>query len=166
MSAVVGIDFSSFAVDLVTLDESADHATWWRIPLRGGDALHRTRTLRDLMPRLSFYDDIYLVAIEKPFGPSRLAQSVLMRVQGAIAVSIPSRIPVWEVTPYEWKKPLGLKITEKPPLDGSCFPPMHYDSGLEPWPQDALDALGVALYARAASAAGVAAHLGGGAAAA
>lgn len=152
MSAVVGIDLSSRAIDLVHLDENHDEAAWLSVPLDAGNAWDRTRQIPERMPASSWWDTVYLCAIEKPFGPSRLAQSVLMRAQGAILAAIPQRIQVWEVTPDEWKHHLGIPRTEKP--DWTRFAVSLHD---HTWPQDARDALGVALYARDTNAAALAA---------
>ena len=151
---VVGIDLSSRAVDLVRLDENNDEAEWVSVPLVGQNAWDRTRTIPSAMPAASWWSETYLVAIEQPFGPSRLAQSVLMRAQGAILASIPDRITVWEVRPEVWKKHVGVAPRDKP--SWSAFPPSFFD---DYWPQDARDALGVALYARGTNAAGIAAAL-------
>ncbi len=152
MSVVVGIDLSSRAIDLVRLDETDDEAAWLSINLAGKTAWERTRHIPHAMPRSSWWDDVYLVAIEKPFGPSRLAQSVLMRAQGAILAAIPACVEVWEVTPDQWKRQLGVPLSSKP--SWSAFAPSLFD---EYWPQDARDALGLALYARDVNAAGIAA---------
>jgi hypothetical protein len=154
VSAVVGIDFSTFYVDLVKLDETDAAASWLRVELAGANAWDRTRALAYTMPLRSWWDDVYLAAIERPMMDQ---QRVLARVQGVILARIPATVHCWEVRPDEWKKPLGLKITEKP--DAAAFPGMQYVSGPngEPWTQDAYDALGVALYARETNRKGIAA---------
>jgi hypothetical protein len=153
---VVGIDLSSHAIDLVQLNENNDHATWHNIILTGLSAWDRTRTVPSGMKTID-WANVYLAAIEKPFGPSRLAQSVLMRIQGAILASIPFRIPVWEVTPEEWKRHLSLPRTRKPLMSD-----LAVIRGCEGrWSQDARDAAGIALYARDVNAAAVAAQLTG-----
>jgi hypothetical protein len=148
---VVGIDLSSRAVDIVLLSENEDTAEWLSIPLSGATAWDRTRDIARQMPAGTWWDDVYLCAIEKPFGPSRLAQSVLMRAQGAILGAVPHRVEAWEVTPGEWKRHIGIPLSAKP--SWGDFAPSLFD-GL--WPQDARDALGVALYARAVNSAGIA----------
>lgn len=157
MSSTLGIDFSSHAVDLVKVDENEPLAVWLRVNLEGRDAFARTRAIRDAMPGSWFYDDVYLVAIEKPMGfSSRLAQSVLMRVQGAVLVKIPTRLEVWEPLPSDWKKHLGLPGRDKP--TAATFAPLGFNLSAE-WPQDALDALAMGVFARDVNARGVAAHL-------
>lgn len=151
---VVGIDLSSRAVDIVRLNENDDTANWLSIPLVGATAWDRTRDISKQMPAGTWWGDVYLCAIEKPFGPSRLAQSVLMRAQGAILATVPDRVEVWEVTPDQWKKHIGIPLSAKPTWDD--FAPSFFD---DPWSQDARDALGIALYARDTNSAGIAKQL-------
>jgi hypothetical protein len=107
--AVVGIDLSSKAIDLVRIDENNDEAEWISVPLAGKTAWDRTRQIGRLMPSSSWWDDVYLCAIEQPFGPSRRAQSVLMRAQGAILAAVPDRVEVWEVTPDSGRSTSGSR---------------------------------------------------------
>lgn len=157
MSCVVGIDLSSHYIDLIRLDETHPHAEWTRIRLDGGSSWDRTRRIPQRMPRHTWWDTCYLTAIERPYGPSRRAQAVLMRVQGAVLASIPAAVQVWEVAPDEWKRPLGIKTSEKPTLEQ--FPGIRLTrfGCVDELAQDALDALGVALWARELNAKGIAA---------
>lgn len=143
MSSVVGIDFSSFAIDLVKLDETEDAASWTHVKLDGGGAWDRTRHLPLFMPKASWWDDVYLCAIEAPMG---FKSQVLYRVQGALLSTIPQAVWTWEVRLHEWKGALGLKPAAKPAW--SHFPGMQLDANGNEWAQDVLDALGVAKYAR------------------
>lgn len=150
----LGIDLSSRAIDLVLLDENQQRAQWQRVELDGATAFDRARDIAEKMPQPGWYEahGVYLIAVEEPMG---FQSRVLYRVQGAILACLPD-VPVWEVRPAAWKNALGLKQTEKP--NGTDFPGMH-TAVHEAWPQDALDALGVALYARDLNAAGVAKKL-------
>ena len=154
----VGIDLSSRTVDLVRLDENVDEAQWLSVPLQGDQAWDRVRLIADRMPPAGWWADVYLCAIERPFARAR--QDVVRLAQGAALACIPTHIVTWEVTPAIWKKHLGLKQSEKPSwsdLPASCFD--------DYWPQDARDALGIALWARDTNAQGIADLLGGNAAA-
>lgn len=144
---VLGLDFSSFAVDLVLLDENADRAVWRRVTLPGKTAFDRTRELHDRMPPPSWYidNDVYLVGLEKPFF--RNGQDMVRLVEGAILACLPRSLAVWEVSPSQWKPRLHLPIREKPAA--GAFVGMEFASaGDAKWPQDAYDALGVAVYCR------------------
>lgn len=174
MSCVIGIDLSSHAIDLVRLDELDNHAEWLRVDLAGASAWDRTRMVKQTMPSASWWDEVYLCAVEQPFGMSRRAQSVLMRVQGAVLASIPQSIETWEVNVADWKKQLGLG-TKKPTFSDlqavmpglllewrrlgvtTGFAAIPLAEALKDVPQDALDALAIAYYARETNAKGIAA---------
>lgn len=121
MSAVVGIDLSSKAIDLVKLDESSNRAEWVRCELTGRNAWERTLTIRNAFPPV-LLDDVYLVAIEAPYGRGHAGStSILNRVVGAIAAALPSHLRqpecCWIVAPHEWKAALGIKVNAKPTKD-------------------------------------------------
>jgi hypothetical protein len=153
--AVVGIDISTRAIDLVRLAENDDVADWLSIPLVGDNAWDRIRSIPQRMPHGSWWDNIYLAAIEKPFGHGR--DGTIRLAQGAVIACIPSQLELWEVAPATWKSALGVPIRDKPGWDR--FAPSLRDLT---WPQDARDALAVALYARDINAAGIAAALAAG----
>jgi len=148
MSVVVGIDLSSHAIDLVRLDETANRAEWVRLPLEGATSFERCRSVAPAMATLGsgFYDDVYLAAIERPktrFMPSAAA---LFPVFGAVLVSLPAALPVWDVSPGDWRKGLGLKgNATKEECAGRCI-----ELGApEEWEYpDPYDAFAVAFFAR------------------
>lgn len=110
MSACVGIDLSSRAIDIVKLDETTNQAEWHRFEMEGATAWERTLRVRDVMPPSRFWDDVYLAAVETPFPDQ---QGVLRRVQGAVMACVPPAVLVWEANASEWKRALGLG-TAKP----------------------------------------------------
>lgn len=169
MTAVVGIDLSSKATDLVKLDETTNAAEWTRVELTGKTAWDRTLTLPALMPTASWWDDVYLVAIEAPYGSNQGGtQAILNRVVGAIVASVPEplRRPerCWIVRPDEWKTGLGLKGK---PTDGDLSrvaPGWNLNYGWichpDRWDeirQNAHDAYCLALFARTENARGISA---------
>lgn len=170
MSAVVGVDLSSRALDLVKLDESTNRAEWVRCELEGPDAWARTLTLRDSLPgplTSDFFEDVYLVAIEAPYGRGQAGTlAVLNRVVGVVAASLPRRLRVpercWLVAPHEWKNGLGLKGKPSDADVDRLAPGWTFTSGTcvrgepDPW-QNARDAYCLALWARTENAKGVAA---------
>ena len=165
MSSVVGIDLSSFAVDLVRLDETENNAEWERVTLVGKIAWDRTLELPEAMPAASWYDDVYLVAIEAPYGSRQPGTTaILNRIVGAIVATLPSALRVpercWIVRPDEWKTELALK--KKPTtedierlLPGLTIQGPQTTLFLQ-GPQDQWDALCLALYARRVNARAVA----------
>lgn len=151
---VLGIDMSTFAIDLVLLDENEARATWHRVNLddgvKGELAWDRVRRIADRMPSGSFWDDVYLASIERPFSQSR--KDPIRLVQGAVMACVPARLDLWECAPQTWKAHLKFKGRGKPTL--AAFPPIALDAHQGsvwadgPLAQDAVDALGVALWAR------------------
>jgi hypothetical protein len=170
VSAVVGIDLSTRALDLVKLDESSNRAEWVRVELGviGRDktnAWARTLDVRQALDAYlpagmsAWFDDVYLVAIEAPYGRGQAGtQAVLNRVVGAVAASLPARLRVpercWVVRPDEWKTGLGLKgkptntgVLQLSNMRGRITPP----SGMSPdavADQNARDAYCLAMFAR------------------
>lgn len=148
MSAVLGIDLSSFALDLVLLDETTAEAQWHRFELSGADAFERCRDVARAMPSSSWFDDVYLCAIEKPVSASFRAASAQLPVFGAVAVLLPERLPVWSLSPSEWKRELRIPLARKPIADEIAA---VVGDVAHSWPQDALDACGIAYAAREAN---------------
>jgi len=161
----LGIDLSSKAIDLVLLDENRNASTWTRIDLEGATAFERARDVAAKMPQPGWYEahGVYLVAIERPFSASR--NDVVRLVEGCVLAEIPHGLDVWEIAPQTWKAHIGFRGRGKPTRDafpGILLTSRTYYGGLlvlDP-PQDALDALGVALTARDQNAALIAAQLG------
>lgn len=151
----VGIDLSTRAIDLVAIDENTARAQWSRIHLEGDGAFARCRQIAASMPLASYWDDVYLVAIERPF--IRRGQDIVRLAQGAVLAGIPVHVPVWEVSVSQWKHHAGIPTRAKPAR--STFPGVTFNRPVEH--QDTYDALGVALYARDLNAAGVAKALQG-----
>jgi hypothetical protein len=159
---VVGIDLSSRAIDLVRLAESSGLASHERIDLeqatgKRATAWERTLALPALMPAASWWEDVYLVAIEAPYGAGTGTIAILNRVLGAVAAGLPASLQhperAWIVRPDEWKGRLGLN--RKPSAAdiaelGLVMLGEHADT------QDARDALCVAYYARELNAQGLA----------
>lgn len=159
MSHVLGIDVSSHAIDMVKLDEETNRAEWTRHVLKGKTAFDRLRQVAAAMPPASYYDDVYLTAIETPktrFMPSAAA---LFPVYGAVIAHLPARMLVWDVHPKTWRHALGLAGNATKEQVAVAVRDLWLDD-LRPgevrnWSQDALDAYAVALYARDTNRAGV-----------
>jgi len=158
MSCVVGCDLSSFAVDLVRLDETTNHATWDHLHLNGKSALERLRQVPLVMPRWSWFDDVYLVAIEEPMSRGQPGTSAkLNRVLGAVVACVPATVELWLVRPADWRKALGLSGHASKEQAGEKVDELRGAGA--PWSQDALDAYAVAYYARTVNARGLTASL-------
>ena len=149
----VGIDLSGRSVDIVRLHESHDYAERGQRVLTGATAFDRLLDIE--MPSSGWWSDVYLAAIEMPESRFRVSLRAQLPVYGAVCARIPSSITLWSVSPADWKRPLALGA-KKP--TAASFPPELAACAAD-WPQDALDALGVALYARDENARGIAAAL-------
>lgn len=115
MSWVVGIDLSSRAIDYARLDETGSELRLDRSELPGKDAWARTLALAAYTRAPGWYwDDVYLVAIEAPYGRGQAGtNAILNRVVGVLVATLPPQLRTpercWIVAPHEWKKGLGLK---------------------------------------------------------
>lgn len=152
---VVGIDFSSHSIELVRLDENQDRADWRSIALTGDNAWQRIRSIRERMPASTWWSEIYLCAIERPFARSR--NDSVRLAEGAVLACIPHQLETWEIAPQTWKAHLRIPAKTKP--SWADLPDDLYEPD---WSQDARDALAIALYARDVNAAGIAATLAAG----
>jgi len=154
-----GVDVSTRAVHIALLDFDSDAAEVQVYDATDceGDALVRARTLADLLPsrRSSLWDDVGLVAIERPMGPGTKAVGDMMLVVGIVVAHLPPEIPVWLLGPTEWRKGCGL-AGNATKAAVAWFVRSKLGQAID-WPQDSLDAYSIAFAARALNAAGVAA---------
>lgn len=162
MPSVIGIDISSHAIDLVKLDETTNDATWLRVELIGGTSFARLRQVAPQMPRHSFFDDVYLAAIETPKTRFMKSAGAIFPVYGAVVAMLPAALEVWDVHPKSWRLELGLAGNASKTACAVAVQKLRrrwdiYPRPLEPWPQDALDAYAVAHYARTINARGLSA---------
>jgi len=116
MADVVGVDLSSRALDLARLDERGSLVRCTRVDLetagKRATSWERTLALPALIPAEPWWDDVYLVAIEAPYGLGTGTVAILNRIVGAVVASLPRRLQrperCWVVRPDEWKGSLGL----------------------------------------------------------
>lgn len=143
---VAGIDCSSFAIDIVTIQVEDDpQPEWHRFELEGNDAFDRARSVGALVPGRahSFWDEILAVGIEEPTGKWKPGSG--FRMQGAVLSVIPMRMLVSPLTPSQWRAKVGLP--------GNCakehvFRWVTEQIGGRPRSQDAADAYCMALAMR------------------
>lgn len=144
MSVTAGIDFSSFAVDVVLIGEDY-RVRWRRYAIEGGaTAFDRTRGVRDAMPARTSeaWDEVTLVGIEEPAGPSSIV-APLKAVQGAILACLPNRLLVEPLQASRWRKLCGLSgSATKAAVAQWAAHELQLDAG--DWPQDGWDAFCIA----------------------
>ena len=89
------------------------------------------------------YDrNVRLVGVERPYGANRQALAALHTILGAVVSSLPRDLHVFEVSPNDMRRELGLP--------GGCRKYLMHDAVLERlswpvaeggiWPEDAYDA--------------------------
>jgi hypothetical protein len=150
---IVGIDYSTHGCDVVSLDLEHDTASWRRIDFPGAGALARARGVRDAMPsRGSWIDDgAALIVIERPMSRNLQLLTPLMRTLGAMHACLPTSVEVWELSPVEWRRELGLKMTaakEVSKAQAAAFAAERWRDLPVLVTQDAIDAFCVAYAAR------------------
>lgn len=149
MSSVLGIDYSTKAIDLVYLDETSDAARWHRIPLETGIA--GIRKMRHAYAWAAELEDVYLVAVEDPMSVSMTSAKKLGRVCGAVMACIPQSLEVWLMRPDEWRMACGMAGNASKAAVMEFALLMGQEAGTEDWfrlPQDACDAYCMAYAAR------------------
>jgi hypothetical protein len=165
---VVGIDYSSHAVDIVTLPYEIEHGegdhVWRRFSFDTPDktdqgCFNAVRRVRERLaePGLSaIFEEAILVYIEEPFGHSRATHGCLCRVQGAIIASLPADIrkyaKVNEIPAQAWReiltgRPRMGKSDEEKARVIAAVKSLGYDLGLAA-DHNAYEALGIAWAAR------------------
>lgn len=118
LTLVAGIDCSTLAIDLVTIDVDTQQAVHIRrrLDTAPGASLARTRRVRDAMPPRQAWIDagVVLVAIEEPYSRSTMGGQVpLHRVIGAILAVLPTTIAVELVRSDDWRRTSGLPTRGK-----------------------------------------------------
>lgn len=164
MSAVLGIDLSSKALDLCLLDEDDAGARWDRLPIPFTHSkVELGRAVADAMPGRSWYEHhgVYLIALEEPMGQNRQAIAALYTVLGAVAANLPHDIPRWTLRPAEWKLAIGLSGNAATSKGNEQLRSWALEYGADSeWPTDAQVALAVAWTAREINAKAVALAIG------
>ena len=145
---VAGVDISTHAIDIVKLPFDGDQATWDRYELQGSTGIQRGLRASHYIPHGTYWDDVALVAIERPYGPGGDTLIALHLVVGAVAASTPSSTVLWLLHPAEWRKACGLPgNASKDDVWNFAIPtPTTGDRFL--WSQDACDAYCIATAAR------------------
>lgn len=111
---ILGVDFSTVAIDLVGLDEDDDVANHRHVRLDTGPgkALERIRRIRDAMPSRGAVEDagVVLVAIEKPMSRAGRGADSLQYALGAILTTIPTDVEVELVRADDWRRTCELPV--------------------------------------------------------
>lgn len=151
MSYLVGIDVSTYAIDIVGLPEDEGVAVTMvsSIPLRGATALERAMLAPSVIPRGSAWDDVVRVAIERPYGPGGDTLFALHLMVGAVVAALPERLrPVLLVRPATWRKQAGLSGRASKADVKAYVRELVLAASADRWKQDTCDAYCIALALR------------------
>lgn len=156
-----GLDLSTHALDFVLIDHDparCEHrrvelpSPWWDAA-RGMRKIIGRELLDEDEPSWTLSVDswlsrneVFLLGIERPYGPSRQAIASLHTILGAVLATVPPWITVLEVRPAEMRRELGLPGNASKERMHAAV--MRYLLASENerigWPPDALDAWAVA----------------------
>ena len=152
---IVGLDFSTHAIDMVALELDTDQATWHRRRLDdhpGLDAYERCRRVRDAMPARGHWKDagVVAVAMEEPFSRSLREARAYGRLEGALLATLPPGLRVIRFHPTTWKKQtVGKGNATKADVAAWVKQTWPIDThALNALPQDALDSYAIAYAGR------------------
>jgi Holliday junction resolvasome RuvABC endonuclease subunit len=157
---VLGIDYSTFGVDLVAVPYAgADlhEAVWRSVLLRtrstsrqaGGQAAFRAAlAVRDRLVGALDWSGIQLTYIEQPYSQNRQTLATLSLVQGAVIASLPLQVrqgAISQIATQDWKELLTGHAAASKEQVRARVEELGLERGL---PQDACDAAGIAWAAR------------------
>lgn len=105
---IVGVDASTKQIALAHITLEGDLSRLETILLEGRHALERVDHARQVVPRMSYWDEVRLVAVELP-TPSRTLRghSEACLILGVLCAHIPAAVDVWLMRPGEWRQALG-----------------------------------------------------------
>lgn len=106
--AILGVDLSTKAIDLVLLDEDDPaQATHHRIAL-ATPWWNAATDMRNTLRGIDHSENVHLAGIERPYGPSRQVIASLHTILGAVLASMPAHITCLEIRPADMRHELGL----------------------------------------------------------
>lgn len=155
---IAGLDYSSHALDIVTINiEGNPEPHWTHVPMkRDGHRLPAFSAARHARQALdacallgAFWDDIVAAYIEHAFGPN---PAPLLILQGAIMAQIPPHVICDELRPSEWRGLLALRLgVPKAQLKANARAYAITHGAPDNWSGDAYDAMCIALAGRTLS---------------
>jgi hypothetical protein len=104
---IAGVDSSSFAVDIVLLDDDTDTVhSFHHIVLPGKTPFERARGCRQRLPARSWWEDngVWLLGFEDPFSHDAHVAKALGLIAGAFAAQLPPDLTAVPTPPSEWQR--------------------------------------------------------------
>lgn len=103
----VGVDVNAQEVNLVSVDLDTMEATQ-HLLVGAERAFETARLMTTMMPHSSWWDDVALVAVERPSGRFKNVIYAQGLVIGAVLAIIPNRIVVQTFVPANWRRLIDL----------------------------------------------------------
>lgn len=103
----VGIDANAREVNLVAIDLESYEVKWNKL-LGGPKAWDTARGITSVAPHHSWWEDVALVAIERPIGARSNVIWAQALVIGALIAIIPNHVVVQDFQATVWKNLVGL----------------------------------------------------------
>ena len=135
-----GLDVAANRLDLVTINPDTQHARWHSLP-GDGRGWDTARAMRQILPAASYWDDVPLLAIERPMGNRANVVWAQALVIGAVLARVPAEVVVQEYRAQDWRRLCGLdRLCTK--LEVQHWALTHYPESVE-WTEHACDALAI-----------------------
>jgi hypothetical protein len=150
VSLIAGLDYSSFAIDVVLIDEDTGDATHYRrrLDLPAAGALTRIRRTAEQMPPRSWWTDHVVAAgIEIPFARAKGGGYALQLQLGAILSCLPAGLKLHMLRADDWRRACELPTRaqrarhKRNAVDFAC---RHWDSHPTPLDDNTADAYCIA----------------------
>lgn len=102
-----GLDVAAGMLDLVRVDFDTGRARWHHVDA-GPKGWDTARHMREHLPAGSWWDDVAVLAIERPMGHLTGVVWAQGLVIGAVLARVPESVLVQDYTAQEWHRALGL----------------------------------------------------------
>jgi hypothetical protein len=102
-----GLDVAAGGLDIVTVDLDTHVPQWHHLP-GGAKGWDTARKMREVLPHPSYWDDIALLAIERPIGIRTNVIWAQGLVIGAVLARVPASVVIQDYQANEWKALVGL----------------------------------------------------------
>lgn len=102
-----GLDVAATHLDIVTVDLDTWATKWHQLP-GGKKGWETARSMKEVLPHQSYWDDIALLAIERPVGARASVIWAQGLVIGAVLALVPPGVVVQDFQANEWKTLVGL----------------------------------------------------------
>ena len=103
-----GLDVAATHLDIVSVDLDTGAVKSHRFP-GGKKGWETARSMREVLPHASYWDDVALLAIERPVGARTSTIWAQGLVIGAVLALVPQSVLIQDFQANEWKTLVGLR---------------------------------------------------------